>query len=215
MRRPIGLLAGLAVLLVSACGVVPSTGTGTRQTESREMPTFSQIEVSAGIGVTVTIGPAAPIQVTAQADVLPLVTTTVSGDVLQIALSRAVLTDAIDVVVVTPTLDGISLSGGSHLDVGPLQVGALGVTLSGGSRVGALAPGTVGSLDLEASGGSRADLAALTAEVANVEASGGSTVAITATDAVNGSASGGSHVSVKGEATVDVEATGGASVTHD
>ena len=164
----------------------------------------------------VTIGPAAPIQVTAQADVLPVVTTTVSEGTLQIGLSEAVLgAGEIDVVVVTPTLDGADLSGGSHLDLGAIDLGELGITLSGGSRIGTAAPGTVGSLDLEASGGSRADLGALTAEVVNVDASGGSNVTIAATDAVNGSASGGAHVTVTGDAAVDVESSGGASVTHD
>src|SRR4029079_13161503 len=182
--------------------------------------------VGAGIGVAVTIGPASPIVISAQSDVVSRVTTTGEVDTLVVDIDGAVITEAIDVTVATPTLDGIELSGGAHLDLRAIQGASLAVSVSGGSRIALTAPGTVGALDLEVSGGARADLADLSVEAANVDLSGGANAPVhasdlsrvanatsNASDAVNGTVSGGAHLTVKGDATLDVESSGGGSVS--
>jgi hypothetical protein len=198
-------------LMVSACAL--TIGGGQRTTETRPAEPFTKIRVGAGIGVALTIGPASPIVISAQSDIVSRVTTTLEGDTLVIDIEGAIITEAITVTLATPTLESIELSGGAHLDLGAIQTASLAISLSGGSRIALTAPGTVGALDLEVSGGARADLADLSVEAANVDLSGGANATINASDAVNGSVSGGAHLTVKGDATLDVESSGGGSVS--
>lgn len=187
-------------------------GEGAVQTETRQVAAFSRIEVSAGIRVVGSIGPAQPLTVSAQANILPVISTDVVGGTLRIHSTEGYTsTEPVQVTFVNPTLDGVLLSGGSNVQVQGLAATTLSVDLSGGSVL--TATGTATTLTLVVSGGSRADLGGLAATSVAVEASGGSNVLVQASGTVSGSASGAAHVTVAGAAQVSVEATGGAVVT--
>ncbi len=119
MRRT-GLLVTTAFVVVGAmaagCSLTTGTsGDGPTSTESRTTDAFSRVETGFGIGVTVTIGPAQSVEVHAQSNILPIISTKVEGGTLHIdATKEFSTTEAVEVVVVTPTLDGISLGGGSQ-----------------------------------------------------------------------------------------------------
>jgi Putative auto-transporter adhesin, head GIN domain len=212
--RILTVAAVTALAVVSgACDIGGTRGEGAVTTETREVDAFSTVDTSNGINVSIVIGDPADVEVSAQGNILPIIETAVASDTLRIRSTKGFSTsEGVDVVITTPQLGGIVLSGGSHGSVDGLAADTFDVELSGGSVLGA--NGTAGTMSLATSGGSVAELKGLTAGTVAVDVSGGSRAEVSATDAVGGSASGGSHVSVFGDAATQVDASGGASVDH-
>jgi hypothetical protein len=211
--RTVTAAALLAAVSVVAAGCLwGRTGTGDIVTETRTVGAFTRIDVSDRIGVIVAIGPAKPIEVHAQANLMPVIATDVDGGILRIhATESFVNPQPVEVVITTPSLIGITLSGSSYADVQGLAADAWDIIMSGSSRI--TAAGTSTTIALLASGSSQATLDALIAKTITVNVSGAADVALRATSEVRGAASGGSHVVVRGGAVVNVTKSGGATVT--
>jgi hypothetical protein len=209
-------LTMVGTTIVAALVAVGCTqlGTGDRRTEEREIGDATRIEVSGGIAVIVRIGQPTSATVSAQQNILPLVTVASEGGTLRIEPKQPfTTTERVEVDVTIPGLESLTASGGSAVTLTDVALDALTVELSGGSRL--TGGKTVTGLDLTASGGSRAELDGLTATTVEVDASGGSVAELRATDSVTGSASGGARVSVRGGATVAVDSSGGATVDSE
>ena len=209
---------GAALLLGACAGLVGRGGEGPVTSETRPVTPFTRVDVNNGIRLTLRIDPGLkigatqPVEVSAQQNLLPIITTEVLGDTLRIHSSESFRTsERVEITIVTSTLQGVTLSGGSNGTVDGLEADQFRVSLSGGSVL--TASGRADSVVVSASGGSRTELDGLTAATATVDASGGSRVNLRATLGVTGSASGGSHVSVAGGASLNVTSTGGSEVT--
>ena len=209
------LIGSIAVaILAAACGVARTNGTGPVESETRATQPFTKIEAGNGIGVSVRIGPAPAVEVRAQHSLLPIIATDIEGDTLRIrGTMEFSASTAPQVVVVTPNLEGISLSGGSQGTVEGLSDEAIGIELSGGA--GLTATGTAQKVALEGTGGSVASLQDLAAGTVVVELSGGAIANLNATDEVLGEVSGGARAVVAGPARVDVTSSGGGEVRHE
>jgi hypothetical protein len=195
----------------TACGMIGTRGEGAVTSETRQTDAFTRIESGAGIHVSIGIGQASPLEVRAQGNILPLIETKVSDGTLRIQSSKAFTSsEKIEVLVATPELERIVLSGGSRGTIDGLSSDAFDVELTGGSVL--TAAGTAKSLSLAVSGGSVAELDDLAVATVDLDLSGGSRVEVRATDAVGGSATGGSRVSVAGGANTTVDTTGGSQV---
>jgi hypothetical protein len=209
--RPLLAATGLIVLAAAAAGCSGVRGTGSTTTDSRTVAAFDRVDASSGIDVVIAIGPAGPIDVRAQPNIVPLISTTVAGDTLTI---RA--TDEIDdlasvtVVISVPSLEAITLGGGSDGTVTSFAGDRLEVAVSGGGDL--TATGTAGVVAIEASGGADLHLAGLAVRTLDVEMSGGAELSARVSDDVRGSASGGASVSVAGSARINVQTSGGAHV---
>jgi putative autotransporter adhesin-like protein len=211
--RPRNALAlVLGTMLLAGCSLM-LRATGAETTESRSVGAFTTIDVSDGIGVDLRIGPDRSLEVQAQADALPLIATDVEGDVLRIHATGDYLAQPVVVTIVTPLLEGVSLSGGSRADVEGLASAEFVARLSGSSNLGA--SGSVDVLDLGSSGASRSELDRLEAARVRIDLSGSSVAEVRASTEVSGSASGGSRVTIRGGAAVDVASTGGSVVTSE
>ena len=204
----------LLAITVAGCNFLGRAGEGAMTTESRQVAAFSNVEAGGGINVAITIGTTASVEVRAQPNILPIIATDVEGGTLKIHGTEAYNTsEPVLVIIVTPALTRIDLSGGSQGTADGVTGDQLAVGLSGGA--GLTATGSVSVLTLNVSGGARADLGGLAAETVAVNASGGANARVSASNAVSGSASGGSHVTVIGGATVLVNSSGGASVSSE
>ncbi len=206
-----GLLGALLVLpvLLAAC----IQGQGPVTNETRDPGPFTRLEVGSGILVVLTIGPAGPLQVSAQANVLPAVATVVSGNTLKVGASDDFTSSQpVTVTVSTPSLEAISMSGGAQAQVSQLQADALELDVKGGAHL--TASGSASSVTLTADGGSIADLGDLAAATVSVKLAGGATATASATGQVSGTASGGAHLAVRGDPVLDVQSSGGAEVSR-
>jgi hypothetical protein len=209
------MMAALVALsaTTAACDFVGTRGEGAVKSETRQTDAFSRVESGGGVHVSIAIGDASALEVRAQGNLLPLIITEVADGTLRIRSSKGYTTsEKIEVILATPHLDGIVLSGGSRGSVEGLASDAFDVELTGGSVL--TAAGTANAVTLHITGGSVAEMDALTAATINADLSGGSRAEVRATDLIKGSATGGSKVSVSGGASTTVDTTGGSQVEH-
>lgn len=125
---PLAVVGAMLVGLLSAgCArEVTTAGEGAVETQTRAIEAFTRIEVSYGIGVTIRIGPAAALEVSAQPNLLPIIATDAQGGTLRIRGTREFATTLPpQVVIVTPSLEGIALSGGSLARIDGLDFDAV------------------------------------------------------------------------------------------
>ncbi len=216
-RQPSVAVAFAAIFLLvatlSACGLVGRQGEGPVTIESRQVTGFTRVDASNGIGVTVRIGETTSVEVSAQANILPIIATELVGNTLTIRSTEAFSgSSGVGVTVVMPAIAGITLSGGSQGVIEGIDAERFEIALDGGAAL--TATGTATAITLRCSGGSRANLDGLVAETVKVQASGGANATVRASVEVAGSAEGGAHVTVLGDAILNVETSGGASVTR-
>lgn len=222
------------LLLAAAVLAVPSVALAAR--DSRTVPAFDALHASAGIHVTVTIGPQEPVQVEADADVLPHVQTVVEDGALQVRFESGSFfgerwsRGKVEVKVQTPALSALGASGGAQITAAALPGEKLRLQASGGARIEASQldarnieaqasggarlqlAGKAAALELELSGGAHADAAGLAAGRVSVQGSGGAWAEVDASDSVTGNLSGGSHVRQRGKGATSVTASGGSRV---
>jgi len=208
LRPLLPMALGLLVAGAGAgCSVGGTRGEGAVKTEAREVAAFSRIETSAGIDVRVTFAATPSLEVRAQENLLPLIVAEVQNDTLRLRSAHAyTTTERVEVILTTPSLTRLVLSGGSHGQIEDLQAEDMELELSGGSRLDATGKAT--NLTLGMSGGSAAGLQDLDARIIKLDASGGSNASVRASGEVRGSASGGSRITVLGEAALSVDMSG-------
>lgn len=181
--RAIGLRAG-AVGLGAAALVVALThdsgapgrivGSGAVRTEARTVGAFSRIEL-AGVG-DVSVHPGSPQRVTVSAEdnIVPLVTTRVEGGTLVIGMdSHESMTahEPISIDVRVPrAVTGSTLSGAGNLSVAGVETGSFSTLLSGAGRLAV--SGEVDSLKADVEGAGSAFLDRLVARDAVVRIGG-------------------------------------------
>lgn len=213
--RGVALLGAGLVALVSACsGDLPGSlvvGSGEPTTETRQVSGFTEVEAGGGIRVDLARG-ATKVEVTAQPNLLPLTSTTVSGARLTVSTTKGYTsTSGITVRVTAPSLTAITLNGGASATGSGFDEPSLSIDLSGGARLSLAA--TVGDLDLKASGGAILELERLEARTARVDLSGGVVATLAVSSSLRGTASGGVVVNLaRRPDTLDVETSGGAAV---
>jgi hypothetical protein len=209
------LMAGSFAIAATSvgCDLTGTRGEGPVKAETRNIAAFSRIETSAGIGTSVQIGPAGTIEVRAQENILPNIVTEVANGTLRLHSAHSYTTsEKVEVVITTPSLAGVVLSGGSVGRIEGFRQDALEIEVSGGSRLTAIGEAT--ALDLNMSGGSVATLDDLSTRTIKVAASGGSRATVRASERVDGSASGGTSITVIGDAELSVDTTGASNVSR-
>lgn len=187
-----GPLALLLAVAVSACGLIGRAGEGPLTSETRPVTGLSRVDASNGIGVTVQIGQTTSVEVSAQANILPIIATTVEGGTLKIRSTEGFSASAgVGVTVVMPVLDAITLSGGSQGVVEGITADRFEITMDGGANL--TASGRATTITLRVSGGAVARLESLTAQTVNLQVSGGANVTVRASAEVAGTADGGAR----------------------
>jgi hypothetical protein len=213
MVPALALVVAISSLLLSACTVAVTTGSGSMVSESRSVEAFDRIEADHGIDVAVSIGVAADLRVQAHENLMQSISTTVEGNTLKVTATRdLVATPRPLVTIVAPLLTTVAANSGSQITVDELDSDSFGVEISGGAVV--TATGSANLVALDASGGGQAQLQELQAGTMVVDVSGGATARITATDEITGSVSGGATAIVFGNPTVNIVPSGGGTVVR-
>ena len=189
----------LIVLLVTSCSARIMRGSGNIIMEARQVSGFDQVSVCCGMQLVVAQGSAEALEIQADDNLLPEITSVVAGDELVIEFQDSFLetsyrpSQPVQVFVTVQSLEGLDVSGGGRLEATDLRTDGLAVSLSGGSRGDlerVMAPDKVvvevsgggrfqaeqieaSSLELNLSGGSEAMIASVEAETFILENSGG------------------------------------------
>jgi hypothetical protein len=148
--------------LLSACSQLQAVttvlrGSGHYQTRDYPIDGFTGITACCGFRVTVTGGPAFKVSVTADDNILDVLSVKKVGQTLSIDIDRtravSINSTKLEAAVTMPALQAVEVSGGgSQADVSGAAAAKATVTLSGGSRA---TVNVTGSLDYDLSGGSQ------------------------------------------------------------
>ncbi len=190
-------------------------GSGVSKTEKRDVGNFGRIDASGAVQLEYTAGPAAPVEVTTDDNLLPLLITTVEGDTLKVYMKSNTSTKVgTKVKVSAPSLKQLTLSGACTGTLHGLDSKALKLDANGASHI--TATGKADRLEIDASGASGIDTRDLTARSVHVSASGASTANVRADQELNANASGASTVHYKGSPSkVEQDSSGASHISKD
>jgi len=214
----VGLLPALA-LVVGACGDVaiapeatPVVGSGDVISEDRTAGPVERISVAAAIDVVVQVGTPGSVTLTAQPDILPLVSTEVRDGQLIVHVPRPGYTTTMPVqlTVITPKVTAVTLSGGARGLI-EMSGGSLALDLSGGASIEGV--GSLDTLHLTASSDADVVFARMVVDACTLAMSGGSAAELDVTSRLDGEVSGGATVTLtRPVPTMTVQTTSGGSV---
>jgi hypothetical protein len=201
----------LVTALLAGCSRIGVIGDGVIKTESRPISEFSKVEVTGGYEVEWTTGKPA-LTISAAENLLPLINTVVSGDTLKIDATENFNTSkSIKIVVSSPTLEAVELTGGNTLTASQLSGPGLKLESTGASKINL--SGSVTNLNATLTGASRLKAKSLPAENCTLSLVGASEADVTVSGALKVSVTGASSVTYSGNPkTVDKEATGASSI---
>jgi hypothetical protein len=206
--------AMIALMLVAGChfkihdGV---QGSGARQTQKREVASFNSISVEGAFDIDVVGQQPASLEIEGDDNILPLVTTEVSNNVLRIKSLRAYSTkESVHLKITVPTLEGLTVSGAGRIDISNLKGDTFEIDAQGAPAV--TASGEVKTVKIDASGAGKVDAHKLRAANAEVDAKGVVKVEVNATGQLNVTVSGPSHVVYEGNPNVNKTVHGPGSV---
>lgn len=208
--RGVGVLA-LAVT-GTACRTSVSMGNGVQgdgvaKTETREIPAFDAIEVDGTVKLDLATGPLDKLTISGDENLLPLISTTVTGTKLVIHETKAVHSKTPLVVSVhAPAVTRIDASGIAGVIATGLRGPSFTFTSSGVTH--AELTGQVDSVDIESRGTGEVQAAGLAAKQAHVTLSGAGSVEVNATDKLKADVSGVGSVKYRGAPTVDRNVSG-------
>jgi len=209
--------AALAMVTITGCGATPTVAAGTAAltSETRTIANITGLELATSGQVEITNGATQSLSIEAPADVLPVLTSEVTGGVLRLSVKdRTVLrnTDKIHYKLTVPTLDRIVVTGAGDVTHPDLKAPAITVEIDGSGDV--VLRGTVEKqvVDISGSGTYTApDLATRTGEI-TVDGSGDADVRVA--DSLKVDVSGSGDVTYHGSPTLQKDISGSGKVTQ-
>jgi hypothetical protein len=194
MRRVIPFLAALA--LVSGCNWAGVRGDGVIVTTNVTVAEFSTLEANGAYKIEWSPGKPA-LSITTDSNLLPLITTTLSGNTLKIDQQQNLRpTRGITIVVSSATLKEVDLNGAVTLTASNVSGGEFKLEANGASSI--RVAGSVTNLEVRFAGASSLNAKGLSAQTAHVSLSGASAADVTATETLDVSISGAGTVTYGG-----------------
>lgn len=213
----LALLAAATALAASGCvgplaSPTPVPASADTRTEVRQVGQFTSVSVDGPLNVVLASGTGVEVQIEAASNLLPLVTTGLSGTDLAIGVAAPGFVSAkpVTVRITSPQVTSLSLDGGAQ---GTMEVMAksMTVSVSGGAVLRGI--GTVQQLTVTTLGGSDAQLGDLTADTGLINAAGGAKATLKVVKQLTGTADGGSVITLAvAPVAQSVTTTGGAKV---
>jgi hypothetical protein len=211
VKRIVLLLA--LVMLVTACGRIHHdvAGSGIRQKQKREVPAFTSIATSGSFDIEVVCQKSQSLQVEGDDNILPLVSTEVSNNVLRIENVRGYsVNQPVEIKISVQNLDGLRSSGSGKIVISDLKNEKFQLDANGAPTV--KVSGETKLVEIDASGAGKIDTHKLRAERAVVDSKGVSKIEVHATQQLDVEVSGPSHVIYQGDPVVKKTVNGPGSV---
>jgi hypothetical protein len=180
------LIAALAV--IAGCSQPGIKGDGTTMSANRPIPDFSVLEVTGSYQIKWSSGKSA-LTITTDQNLLPLITTQVSGNSLKIDCEENLRpTKGITIIVSSDSLSVVRLNGAVGLTASNLSGHDLKLESNGASSISA--DGSVTNLEVNFSGASKLNAKSLRTQTARVSLNGASHAVVSVTETLNASISG-------------------------
>jgi hypothetical protein len=205
LRLALALLAVL--LLVSACSV--TKGSGRVVAETREVGGFTKVELSGSGELTIEKTGTESLSVSAEDNLLPQLTSDVSGDTLTLGTkpNTSILpTKPITYSLTVKDLTGIAVSGSGSVQVSNLMTNSLRTKISGSGTI--TASGAVNDQDVDISGSGHYQAEQMTSKAVKAQISGSGTASVLASDLLDVKISGSGTLTYSGNPQVTQEISG-------
>jgi hypothetical protein len=204
MMKKTGLLITLAVMvsLIGGCHLNQVAGSGNRAKQKREVASFNSISTNGAFEIDVTCQQAVGLEIAGDDNILSLVSTDVSNNVLHIKNLRSYsISDPIKLKISVPNLEGISVNGAGRIDIAGLKNEKFEIDANGAPTI--KVSGETKLVDIDANGAGKIDTHRLRASKAVVDSKGVSRVDVRAVDQLDVTISGPSHVTYEGNPVVN------------
>lgn len=187
------------------------SGSGKVRKETRTIGSFTSIATEGAFDIEVTCQKPASLEIEGDDNILPLVSTSVSNNVLHIKSVRSFsVHQSIVVRISVPDLEGINSSGAGTFTISGLKNEKFEIGVNGAPTI--KASGETKALSIDASGAGKIDTHRLHAAQVEVDTKGVSNVEVYAAEQLNVTVSGPSHVVYRGDAVVHQTVNGPGSV---
>lgn len=186
-------------------------GSGKLQMQKREVGPFNSISTEGAFDLEIVCQKPQSVEIEGDDNILPLITTEVSNNVLHIRSLRSYsVSQPITLKISLPDLEGISASGAGNIDVSGIKNDKFVIDASGAPTI--RAAGETRVLNINASGAGKIDTHKLHAARVVVESNGVSKVQVYAAEQLDVTVNGPSHVIYEGNAVVNKTVNGPGSV---
>ena len=204
MRKLAWLIVALAIL-VAGChhgrlgGV---TGSGKRVVQKRDIGSFTSITTEGAFNIEVTCQKEPSLEIEADDNVVSLITTDISNNVLHLSNSQGYsVNEPIKIKLSVPNLEGLSVSGAGKIDIKGMNNDSFEIDSKGAPAI--VVSGTTKMITIDSSGAGQIDTQALRASRAMVEAKGAARIELDVAEQLDVTVSGPSSVFYKGNPSVN------------
>jgi len=207
------LLLIVLISLVSGCHRIHSgiAGSGKLQKQKRDVGSFNSISTEGAFDLEIVCQKPQSLEIEGDDNVLPLVSTEVSNNVLHIKSLRGYsVSKPVKLSISVPDLEGISASGAGKIEVSGIRNEKFVIDASGAPAI--KAAGETKVLNVDTSGAGKIDTHKLRAARVVVESKGVSKVEVYAAEQLDVTVSGPSNVIYEGDAVVNKTVNGPGSV---
>jgi len=195
--------------LAAGChGMAPQIkGSGKRELQKRNVSPFTSISTEGAFTIEVTCQKDLSLEVEGDDNVLPYVTSDVSGNVLRLKNTKNYSTsEPVRFRISVPNLEGFSSNGAGHIDIKGISNEKLEIDANGAPTI--VVSGTTKVIDIGANGAVKVDTTKLHASRGVVETNGASHVDIDVTDQLDATVNGPSIITYKGDPVVNKSVRG-------
>jgi hypothetical protein len=203
----------ILITLVAGCHRIHDeiAGSGKLQKERRDVGSFNSISTAGAFNLEIVCQKPQSLEIEGDDNLLPLVSTEVSNNVLHIRNLRSYsVSEPITIKISLPDLAGISASGAGTIEVSGLKNEKFEIDASGAPAI--KASGETKALSIDASGAGKIDMHKLRAARVVVDSKGVSKVEVYAAEQLDVTVSGPSHVIYQGDPVVKQTVNGPGSV---
>lgn len=211
----VGIGTLVAVVSLAACDEFGSgvRGSGTVETESREVSGFNEIVLSGSGDVVVTVDGTESLTIEAEDNIMPLLTTEVSNGRLELGAESAISpTQGITYTISAAAMNGVTVSGSGEVMVSGIDEESFAVKISGSGNVEA--SGTTGDLAVNVSGSGNYEGEVLVAAIGEVTVSGSGNALVNVTDVLDVTISGSGNVDYIGDPDISSSVSGSGNVNQ-
>jgi hypothetical protein len=197
-------LSLLTLFLAAAChhGMGPEVkGSGNRQTQTRQVAQFTSISTEGAFTIEVICQKDVSLEIEADDNVLPLVSSEVSGNVLRLKNTKSYSTiEPIVIKISVPNLEGISVNGAGKFDITGMNNEKFEIDANGAPHINV--SGITKVVDIDTNGAANIDTHNLRAARAVVDSKGVSKIELGISEQLDATVSGPSTVTYRGNPVV-------------
>lgn len=218
MKKLAPLLSLILLLSVLAAGChhrmrSEIKGNGHQERQKRQVASFTSISTNGDFTVEVTCQKDLSLEIEGDDNVLPLITTEVSNNVLQVKSTQNYSpSEPVRIRISVPNLEGLSVNGAGHFDIKGMNNDKFEIDSNGAPAI--TVAGTTKMIDIAANGAGKVDTQNLHAGRAVVDARGVARIDLDVSDQLDVDISGPSSVTYSGNPTVHQSIKGPGKLTR-